>query len=66
MNHYVLDPAWYFSTRRRACAATLIIRKVQPELLIGPDMLLMIESDIRGGILTNHTATLKPTRIYRN
>ena len=62
MNQYGLDPAWYFSAPSLACDATLKITKVQLELLCDPDMLLMIESGIRGGIATiYHTAMLKPT-----
>ena len=45
MNHYGLDPAWYFSALGLAWYATLKITKVQLELL-------MIESGIRGGIAT--------------
>ena len=52
MNHYGLDPAWYFSALGLAWDATLKITKVQLELLSDPDMLLMIESGIRGGIAT--------------
>ena len=52
MNHYRLDPAWYFSSPGLAWDATLKITKVQLELLSDPDMLLMIESGIRGGIAT--------------
>ena len=51
-NHYGLDPAWYFSAPRLAWDTTLKITKVQLELLSDPDMLLMIESGIRGGIAT--------------
>ena len=51
MNHYGLDPAWYFSAPGLAWEATLKITKVQLELLIDPDM-LMIERGIRGGIAT--------------
>ena len=50
MNHYRLDPAWYFRAPGLAWDATLKITKVQLELLSDPDMLLMIESGIRGGI----------------
>ena len=49
MNHYGLDPAWYFIASGLAWNATLKITKVQLELLSDPDMLLMIESDIKGG-----------------
>ena len=45
MNHYGLDPAWYFSAPGLAWEAQL-------ESLSDPDMLLMIESDIIGGIAT--------------
>ena len=51
MNHYGLDPAWYFCAPGLAWDATLKITKVQLELLSDRDMLL-IESDIRGGIAT--------------
>ena len=50
MNHYGLDRALYFSAPGLAWDATLKFTKVRLELLSDPDMLLMIESDIRGGI----------------
>ena len=50
MNHYGLDPAWYFSASGLAWDAALKITKVEFELL--NDMLLVIESGIRGGIAT--------------
>ena len=52
MNHYGLDPAWYFSAPGLAWDATLKITKVQLELLSDSYMLLMIESGIRVGIAT--------------
>ena len=52
MNHYGLDPAWYFSAPGLAWDATLQTTKIQLELLSDPDILLMIESGIRGGIAT--------------
>ena len=52
MNHYGLDPAWYFSAPGLAWDATLKITKIELESLSDPDMLLMIESGIRGGIAT--------------
>ena len=52
MNHYEFDPAWYISAPSLAWDAALKITKVQLELLRDPDMLLMIESGIRGGIAT--------------
>ena len=51
MNHYGLDPAWYFSAPGLAWNAAFITQ-VQLELLSDPDVLLMIESGIRGGIAT--------------
>ena len=52
MNHYGLDPAWYFTEPGLAWDATLKITKVELELLSDPDMLLMIESGVRGAIAT--------------
>ena len=49
-NQYELDPAWYYSAPGLAWDAAIKIIKVQLELLSDPDMLLMIESGIRGGI----------------
>ena len=61
MNHYVLDPAWYYSAPGLAWYAALKITKVLLELLSDPDMLSMIESGIRGGTATIFTVMLKPT-----
>ena len=52
MNHYGLDPAWYFSAPGLAQDAALKITKVHLDLLSDSDMLLMIDSGIRGGIVT--------------
>ena len=52
MNHYGLNPAWYFSVPGLAWDAALKITKVQLELLSDPDMLFMIESGIGEGIAT--------------
>ena len=52
MNHYGLHPAWFFSAPDVAWNAALNITQVQLELLSDPDMLLMIESGIRGGFAT--------------
>ena len=52
MNHYGLNPAWYFSAPCLAWDAALKITKVPLQLLCDPDMLLMIKSGIRGGIAT--------------
>ena len=50
--HYGLKPAWYFSAPVLAWDATLKITKVRLELLSDTDMLLMIESGVRGVIAT--------------
>ena len=52
MYHYGLDSAWYLSASGPTQDATLKIIKDQLELLSDSDMLLMIESGIRGGIAT--------------
>ena len=64
MNHYGLNPAWYFSAPGLAWDATLKITKVQFELLSDPDMLLMIESGIRGGIATISHRHAKANKQY--
>ena len=47
-----MDWAWYMNALGLAWDAALNITKVQLELLSDSDMLLMIESGIRGGITT--------------
>ena len=64
MNHYGLDPAWYFSAPFPALDATLKIAKIQLELLSDPDMLLMIESGIRGEIATMSPRHAKANNEY--
>ena len=58
-NNYRLDPAWYFSAPGLAWDAALKITKVQLELLIDPDMLLIIEIIIRRqhGFLSRKSTT---------
>ena len=50
--HYNLDPAHYFTAPGLAWDAALIVTEVKLELLSDPDMLLMIERGIRGGVST--------------
>ena len=50
MKNYELDPAWYYTTPGLAWDACLKKTGVQLELLSDPDMLLMIEQGIRGGV----------------
>ena len=49
-DNYGLDPAWYYTAPGLAWDAALKITDVKLELLSDPDMLLMIEKGIRGGI----------------
>ena len=63
-NHYGIDPAWYFSAPGLTWDTTLEIKKVQLELLSDPDMLLMIESGIRGGIETISHRHAKANKEY--
>ena len=49
-DNYGLDPAWYYTAPGLAWDAALKITDVELELLSDPDMLLMIEKGIRGGI----------------
>ena len=50
LKNYKLDPAWYYTSPGIAWDAALKITGVELELLTDPDMLLMIEKGVRGGI----------------
>ena len=50
LKNYNLDPAHYFTAPGLAWDACLKITKVNLELLTDPNMLLMVEKGIRGGI----------------
>ena len=50
--HYNLDPAHYFTAPGLAWDAASKVTEVELELLSDPDMLLMIEKGIRGGVST--------------
>ena len=50
LENYNLDPAWYYTAPGLAWDAALKVTKVELELLSDPDMLLMFEKGIRGGI----------------
>ena len=64
MQDYGLDPAWYFSAPGFAWDAELKITNVQIDLLSDSDMLLMIESGIRGGIATASQLHAKANNEY--
>ncbi|XP_060072716.1 uncharacterized protein LOC132552555 [Ylistrum balloti] len=50
IKNYDLDPAWYYTAPGLAWDAALKITELKLELLSDPDMLLMVEKGIRGGI----------------
>ena len=50
LENYSLDPAWYYTSPGLSWDALLKHSKVNLELLSDPDMLLMFEKGIRGGI----------------
>ena len=50
MTNYELDPAWYYAAPGLAWDAALKVTKVELELLSDPDMLLMFEKGVRGGV----------------
>ena len=52
LENYGLDAAWYFTAPGLAWDAALKITGVELELLSDPDMLLMFERGMRGGIST--------------
>lgn len=47
---YGLDPTWYMTSHQFSWEAALKYTKVELELLTNPDMYLMFEAGIRGGI----------------
>jgi len=51
-SNYDLDPAWYYTSPGLEWDAMLKATKVTLQLLIDPDMLLLVEKGIRGGICT--------------
>jgi len=58
------DPAWYFTARGLAWNACLKESGVQLELLNDPDMLLMIEKGISGGVSMISTRYSKAINKY--
>ena len=53
LKNYKLDPAWYYTAPGLAWDAALKITEVNLELLLDPDMSLMVEQGIRGSISMN-------------
>ena len=52
IKNYNLDPAHLYTAPGSAWDAALKVTKVELEVLSDPDMLLMIENGIRGGVST--------------
>ena len=50
--NYKLDPCWYYTAPGLAWDACLKLTKIKLELLTDPDMLLMFEKGVRGGVST--------------
>ena len=51
-SNYDLDPAWYYTSPGLAWDAMLKATNVTLQLLIDPDMLLLVEKGIRGAVST--------------
>ena len=62
--NYNLDPAWYFTSPGLAWDAMLKMTKVELELLSDPQMYLMVENGIRGGISTVSKTYAKANNPY--
>ncbi|KAK3741187.1 hypothetical protein QZH41_012628, partial [Actinostola sp. cb2023] len=52
MEHYTLDPCWYYTAPGLSWDAMLKMTQIKLELLTDVDMLLMVEKGIRGGVST--------------
>ena len=62
--NYDLDPAWYFTVPGLSWDAALKKTEVELELLTDPDMLLMFEQGIRGGVSSIMTRYGKANNKY--
>ena len=66
IDNYGLDPLWYYTAQGLAWDAALKISKIELELLTNPDMYLMVENGIRGGISTIMKRYAKANNPYTN
>ena len=64
MKNYKLDPCWYYTSPGLSWDALLKMTGVELDLLTDIDMLLMIESGLRGGISTCVTRHSKANNRY--
>ncbi len=62
--NYELDPCWYYTAPGLAWDACLKLTKINLELLTDPDMLLMVERGLRGGISMISTRHSKANNKY--
>ena len=60
MRHYHLDPAHYYTAPGLSWDAALKVTEVELELLSDPDMLLIVEKGIRGGVCYNPFCNKNP------
>ena len=63
-DNYGLDPAHFYTAPGLAWKACLKKTKIRLELLMDPDMLLMFERGIRGGITQSIHRWIKPNNPY--
>ena len=66
IKNYRLDPLWYYPAPGLAWDAALKISEIQLELLTDPDMYLIVEDGIRGGISTIMKRYAKANNKYTN
>ena len=66
IENYGLDPLWYYTAPGLAWDAALKISKIELELITNPDMYLMVENGIRGGISTIMKRYAKANNPYVN
>ena len=66
LKNYGLDPAHFYTAPRLAWKACLKKTKIRLELLLDPDMLLMFERGIRGGITQSVHRWAKANNPYMN
>ena len=66
IDNYKLDPLWYYTAPGLAYDAALKISKIELELITDPDMYLLVENSIRGGISTIMKRYAKANNPYAN
>ena len=64
LKNYRLDPAWYYTAPGLAWDAALKVSKIKLQLFDDPDILLMFEKGIRGGISTISNRYAKANNPY--